>query len=178
MGREVVTLSHHILHHSMRSNEAKQKALAFSIFETIENSPNLQDLLVIATSDTKKALFINNLLITLPDAFAGHSKSKSHSNLFNIMTGWFGTFNGSTQFIAMEAAIKQRQDHFIAHRHKKVNFTRTIGLNWSPATRDQFIAATRTFFLLKLETPYPIVKHWICETDSIEGKWSDYLQND
>ena len=149
----------HNLHHSMRSNESKQKALAFSIFETIENSPNLQDLLVIATSDTKKAFFINNLLIALPDAFAGHShpKSKSHSDLFNIMTAWFGTFNGSTQFIAMEAVIKQRQDHFIAHCHKKIDFTCTIGLNWSPATRDQFIAATRTFFLPKLETPYPIV---------------------
>lgn len=161
----------------MRSKEAREKAQALSIFETIEDSSYLQDLLVIAISDSQKTFFIDKLLVALPQAFAGYSKPPP--GLFHIMTGWFGKFKGSSsQFIAMAAACKQRHDHFIAHRHKKVDFINRIGLNWSPATRDHFIANTRTFFLTKLSTPYPIVQQWICETDSINSKWADYLQND
>jgi hypothetical protein len=160
----------------MRSQEARQKAEALTIFETIQNNSYLQDLLVIATSDSQKAFFIKQLLIVVPNAFNG--RSESSPGLFNIMTVWFGKFKGYGQFSAIDAALKQRQDHFLIHRHKKVDFIQRIGLNWTPAMRDNFLATIKSFHLPKLQTPYPIVKHRICESDVIDSKWRDYLQND
>jgi hypothetical protein len=160
----------------MRSQEARQKAEALTIFETIQNNSYLQDLLVIATSDSQKAFFIKQLLIVIPDAFNG--RSESSPGLFDIMTVWFGKFKGYGQFTAIDAALKQRQDHFLVHRHKKIDFIQRIGLNWSPATRDTFFANIKSFHLSKLQTPYPIVQHRICESNAIDSKWRDYLQND
>ena len=161
----------------MRSQEASQKAKAFTIFETVQNSPYLQDILVIATSDSQKTFFINKLLGALPDAFTG--RTEAPPDLFNIMTIWFGKYKDApSRFSAMDDALKQRQDYFLTHRHKKVDFIRRIGLNWSPATRDEFLKTINTFKISKLETPYPAVKHWMCESDSIDNKWRDYLQKD
>jgi hypothetical protein len=161
---------------AMPSTIAKQKAQAFTIFEAIQNNSYLQDILVITTSDSQKNFFINQLLIVVPDAFTGHSASPP--DLFNLMATWFGRFNGSSRSSAMDTALKQRRDYFITHRHKKVDFINRIGLNWSPIKRDMFFTTIKSFFLPKLETPYPVVKHWICESDAIDSKWRDYLQND
>jgi hypothetical protein len=161
----------------MRSKEARQKAQAFTIFEAVQNSPYLQDILVISTSDSQKTFFINKLLTTLPDAFAG--RTEAPPDLFNIMTIWFGKFkDASSWFSALEAALKQRQDYFVTRRHQKVDFIRYIGLNWSPAIRDVFLQTIKTVKLSKLETPYPPMKHWMCESASIDNKWRDYLEKD
>jgi hypothetical protein len=161
----------------MTSAEARQKELAHPIFQAIEDSSYLQDILVIATSETQKAFFISKLCSAVPGAFAG--RSETPSGLFDIMTIWFGKYKGSSpQFSAVEHALQQRKNHFVIRRHKKLDFIRRIGLDWSPDTREAFLGATRTVFLSKLDIPYPIAKHWICETDEIDHKWRDYLQND
>jgi hypothetical protein len=161
----------------MRSKEAKQREQALPIFQAIQDSSYLQDLLVTATSDVQKTFFIGKLLSTTPDAFAG--RSESPPELFNIMTIWFGKYKGDfSQFSAVEATLQQRKDYSTIHRHKKVDFIRRIGLDWSSATRDSFLGATRTIYLPKLDIPYPVAKHWICETDEVDDKWRDYLYND
>ena len=159
----------------MNSTEAWQIELALPIFQAIQDSSYLQDILVIATSDVQKAFFISKLCIAVPNAFAG--RSEPPSVLFNIMTTWFGKYK-DPQFSAMEHAIQQRRNHIVIRRHKKLDFIHRIGLDWSPDTREAFLGATKTVFLSKLDIPYPIVKHWICETDEINHKWRDYLQND
>jgi hypothetical protein len=161
----------------MRSQEARQKAQAFTIFETVQNSRNLQDILVIATSDSKKSFFIHKLICAHPDAFDG--RTEAPPVLFNIMTTWFGKFKDApSRFSAMDDALKQRQDYFLVQRHKKIDFIRRVGLNWPPATRDEFLKTIKTTKLTKLKTPYPEAKHWICESATIDNKWRDYLQND
>ncbi len=162
---------------TMRSSIASRKAQAFKVFEIIQGSSYLQDLLVIATSPAHKTFFVNKLVITLPDAFAGHTKQPAQ--LFDIMTTWFGQFEDAcVKFDAVAMALKQRQDYFITHRNLKGDFIHRIGLQWSPAARNGFWNSIRVVKLSKLVTPYPPVGHWICETDPIDAKWRKYLEED
>jgi hypothetical protein len=161
----------------MRSQTARNKAQAFKVFETIQVSSYLQDLLVIATSPAQKSFFVNKLLITLPDAFASHSKQPDQ--LFDIMTMWFGQFEDApVKFAAVAMALKQRRDHFITHRNQKVDFIHRIGLQWSPAARNAFWDGIHVVALSRLEDPYPPAGHWVCETDAIDAKWRRYLEED
>ena len=36
----------------------------------------------------------------------------------------------------------------------------------------------KTVYFPKLGTPYPPINQWICESEAIESKWSDYLKHD
>jgi hypothetical protein len=147
------------------------------VFETIQVSSYLQDLLVIATSPAQKTFFISKLVIALPDAFTGHTRQPAQ--LFDIMTTWFCQFkDASAKFDAVAMALKQRQDYFITHRNQKVDFIHRIGLQWSPAARNGFWNGIHVVELSKLVTPYPPVGHWICETDAIDAKWGKYLEED
>ena len=102
----------------MQYTDARQKELALPIFQAIQDSSYLQDILVIATSDAQKTFFISKLLTAVPDAFAGHSEPPS--GLFDIMTVWFGKYKDSSpQFSAMENALQHRKNYFTIRRHKK-----------------------------------------------------------
>lgn len=161
----------------MRSQEARIKAKAFTIFETIEASPQLQDLLTIVTSDNKKSFFIAKLLIALPGAFPGHTESPPE--LFGLLTDWFGYLKDApSRFEAVATALKLRHKHFIDNRNQKLDFIHRIGLNWSPATRDFFLKGLKTVNLPKQKTPYPPINYWMCESDAIDQKWRDYLKYD
>ena len=122
----------------MRYTDARQKELALPIFQAIQDSSYLQDILVIATSDAQKTFFISKLLTAVPDAFAG--RSEPPSGLFDIMTVWFGKYKDSSpQFSAMEDALQQRKNYFTIWQHKKIDFICRIGLDWTPDTRDTFL---------------------------------------
>jgi len=158
-----------------RSKEARQKSLAHLIFQAIQESPHLQDILVIAVSPARKAFFISQLCISIPDVFAG--RTKTPADLFDILTIWFGKYNGS-QFNAVEEALQQRRNYLAIHRSQKHTFIHRIRLDSSPDSRDAFLGAIKIFHISQLGTPYPSVKHWICETDDIDHKWRDFLHND
>ena len=136
---------------TMPSKEARQKALALQIFQTIQNSSYLQSILVTATSDAQKAFFIGELLSTVPGAFSGQSEPPC--GLFNIMTIWFGKYNDGLSFSDVEDALNKRKNYFTVQRHRKTDFIQEIGLDWSPDTRDAFLEAIRTISLVKLDTP-------------------------
>jgi hypothetical protein len=158
-----------------QSTQAKQVDQAHAIFQVVQESPYLQDLIFRATSDVQKTFFINKLLLALPAAFAG--QDASHSDLFGIMTTWSGKYN-SPQFSAMDEALQQRKAYFTGKRHEKREFISRIGLGWLTTTRYVFLQTTRTAFLSELDTPYPLARHWICETDEIDAKWHSYLYDD
>jgi hypothetical protein len=151
-------------------------AQATIIFQTIQDSPPLQDILAIATSPSKKAFFIAKLLITCPDAFAG--RSEPPLQLFDILTVWFGKHKDASKFDAVATAFNHRKLIRLDHRNLKLDFIHHIGLNWSPATRDSFLKGVKTVYLRKLRTPYPVINEWICESDAIDDKWRDYLKHD
>ena len=154
----------------------RQMAQATIIFQTIQDSPPLQDILAIATSPSKKIFFIAKLLIARPDAFAG--RSESPLQLFDILTAWFGKHRDASRFDAVATALNHRRNIREGDRNLKIDFIHRIGLNWSPATRDSFLKGVNTVYLRKLRTPYPAINEWICESDAIDDKWSDYLKHD
>ena len=161
----------------MPSQAHRQKAKAAIIFQTIQDSPHLQDILTAATSDNQKTFFITKLLIALPDAFSG--RTESPPDLFDILTTWFGKFkDASSMFGSVATALKDRRQFFTANRNIKVDFIHRIGLHWSPATRDTFLEGVATILLPKLTTPYPVTKQWMCESDVIDEKWRHYLNYD
>jgi hypothetical protein len=161
----------------MPSLAGRQRAQATIIFQTIQDSPPLQDILTIATSANQKSFFIAKLLIALPDAFS--DRTETPPQLFDIMATWFGKLeDASSRFDAVATAIKHRKQYFTDHRNKKVDFIHRIGLNWSSATRDLFLKGVKTVYLRKRQTPYPPINHWICESEVIDDKWSDYLKYD
>lgn len=162
---------------AMPSQAARQKAKATIIFQTIEDSSALQDILTASTTDNQKKFFISQLLITLPNAFSDCTKTPPE--LFDILTIWFGKVkDASLRFAAVATALKARKQYFVDHRNMKLDFVHRIGLNWSPATRDFFFKGMRTVLLPKLATPYPVRKQWICESDAIDEKWRSYLKHD
>ena len=154
----------------------KQMAQATIIFQTIQNSPPLQDILAIATSPSKKAFFIAKLLITCSNAFAGHTEPPLQ--LFDILTTWFGKHKDASKFDAVATAFNHWKLIHLDHRNLKVDFIHRIGLNWSPATRDSFLKGVKTVYLRKLRTPYPVINEWICKSDAIDNKWHNYLKHD
>jgi hypothetical protein len=155
--------------------ESKQKAFTLTIFETIQGSSQLQDLLTIAISASQKTFFIAKLLIAYPDAFSGHTHPPPE--LFDILTIWWGKFK-EARFDAVATAFNLRRKNFLDNRNIKLDFIHRIGLNWSPHTRDSFFKNVRTVYLPKLSTPYPPVNHWMCETNAIDNKWRNYLKYD
>ena len=74
----------------MPSKTARQKDQATIIFQSIQDSPALQDILAIATSDNQKIFFISKLLAILPNAFLNHTNSPQQ--LFDVLTIWFGKY--------------------------------------------------------------------------------------
>ena len=57
------------------------------------------------TSANQKTFFIDQLLITLPDVFSGHTESPPQ--LFDLLTLWFGKYSGATSsFDAVATALK------------------------------------------------------------------------
>ena len=154
----------------------RQMAQATIIFQTIQDSPPLQDILAIATSPNQKIFFIAKLLFVQPDAFAG--RSEPPLQLFDILTAWFGKHKDASRFDAVATALNHRRNIREANRNLKIDFIHRIGLNWSPATRDSFLKGVNTVYLRKLRTPYPVINEWICESDAIDDKWSDYLKHD
>jgi hypothetical protein len=162
----------------MPSQATRQKAQAAIIFQTIEESSSLQDILTAATTVNQKKFFISQLLIALPNAFSDRTETPPHQ-LFDILTIWFGKFkDASLSFAAVASALKARKQYFIDNRNLKLDFVHRIGLNWSPATRDFFFKGMRTVVLPKLRTPYPVIKQWMCESDVIDEKWRYYLKYD
>jgi hypothetical protein len=161
----------------MPSQAARQMAKASIIFQTIQDNPTLQDILVVATTPSQKSFFIAKLLIALPEAFSDRTEHPPH--LFDILTIWFGKLPGASEkYAVVETALKARKLHFLQHRNNKLDLIHRIGLNWSPATRDSFLMGVETVSLPKLTTPYPPIKRWICESDTIDDKWRSYLQYD
>jgi hypothetical protein len=141
----------------MPSKTLRRKAQATLIFQTIQDSPSLQDILAIATSLKQKIFFIAKLKIALPDPFPG--RTESPEQLFDILTTWFGKYNDqSSRFDAVATAFKHRRLCLINHCNKKVDFIHRIGLNWSPAERDFFLEGVDIVHLPKLGTPYPAIK--------------------
>jgi hypothetical protein len=158
---------------------ARQKAMATIIFQTIQDSYPLQDILTAATTVNQKAFFISKLLIAVPNAFMYSDHRKSPPQLFDILTIWFGKFKfASSKFPAVATALNDRKHHFLDNRNNKVDFIHRIGLNWSPDTRDLFLSGLKPVYLPKLRAPYPPINHWMCESDAIYDKWSDYLKHD
>jgi hypothetical protein len=161
----------------MPSQLSKQMAQATTIFQTIQDSGPLQDLFTIAVSDNQKTFFIDQLLIALPGAFSGRTEAPPH--LFDILTIWFGKLKDApSKFDAVATVIYLRKKYFSDQRNKKLDFIHRIGLNWSPATRDSFLKGVPAFYLPKLRTPFPVIGHWMCESDAIDAKWRDYLEHD
>ena len=151
-------------------------AQATIIFQTIQDSPPLQDILAIATSPNQKTFFIAKLLIICPNAFSG--RTEPPLQLFDILTAWFGKHKDASRFDAVATALNHRRNIREGVRNLKIDFIHQIGLNWSPATRDSFLKGVNTVYLRKLKTPYPVINEWICESDAIDDKWSDYLKHD
>ena len=78
----------------------------------------------------------------------------------------------------MEEALQQQRNYLAIHHSQKRTFIHRISLDSSPDSRDAFLGAIKIFCISQLGTPYPSVKHGICETDDIDHKWHNFLYND
>ena len=159
----------------MRSQSANLKAYQLSLFEAIELSPDLLDLLAAATTPKKKARFITAVLRVVPNAFL---QNKTSEGLFQIFTAWIGQYQAELhdRFPRLGAAIKLRQDWLTSARSTKVQFIRAIGLNWDDIDRDAFLCRIRVVSLSKLRFPYPPRYHWMVESDEIDDKWREHIE--
>jgi hypothetical protein len=118
VGVQIATKHSHILATSYitsqmpsASKARKLRAQQSRAFQAVEDSPKLLDLLEIATSPARQAIFIENLLETLPSAFAQFDKNPEE--LFTIFTAWFGVYPDSNlAFGKIHAAVKHRQMYF------------------------------------------------------------------
>ena len=114
----------------MPSQAARQKAQATIIFQTIENSSALQNILTTSTTVHKKKIFISQHFITIPNAFSNHIETPPE--LFDILTIWFGKVKDALlRFPAVATAFKAWKQYFIDNHNMKLNFVHRIGLNWS-----------------------------------------------
>jgi len=97
----------------MSSKARKLKSAQSKVFTAVESNLKLLDLLEIATSTSRKVIFIETLLEILPTAFDRSDKTKPEE-LFNIFTAWFGNYGDSnTLFTGISAALQHRQHYFI-----------------------------------------------------------------
>ena len=115
----------------MTSRARMLKAAQFEILTAVEANPQLLDLLEIATSTSRKVIFIKALLEILPTAF-DHSDKKNNEELFNVFTAWCGIHSHSnTHFTGISAALQNRKQYFLEMRFKKRQFISDIGLDWT-----------------------------------------------
>lgn len=115
----------------MASRARKLKFAQSKVFTTVEGNRELLDLLEIATSTSRKVIFINALLEILPTAFDRSDKTNPEE-LFNVFTAWFGIYGHSnTLFTGISAALQHRQLYFSEMRFKKRQFISDIGLDWT-----------------------------------------------
>lgn len=129
------------------SSARKLKIQQSQVFQGVEDSPNLLDLLETAISPARQAIFIEKLLEALPSAFAQFDKSPEE--LFTIFTAWFGKFSDPDYpFNKIHAALKYREKYFFDIRKKKKQFMRDIGLDWKEATKAEFFS--KVYFLSDL----------------------------
>jgi len=73
---------------SSHSNAVDTKAQYFFIFDTIEKSPKLLELLAIAGDASSQKFFINTLLKKCPGVFEGLAVNPD--NYFRVLLMWFG----------------------------------------------------------------------------------------
>ena len=76
------------------SKNQKAKAEQSAIFTTVEEDPDLLDLLEIVTSPARKAIFITHLCKSLPGA-SDQLDGKEPAKQFDIFTTWFGNYDQS-----------------------------------------------------------------------------------
>jgi hypothetical protein len=119
----------------MASKGRKDKAEQPKIFSTVETNSQLLDLLEIAITHDRKAIFIRSLIKVLPGAFARFDKPPV--DLFNIFTGWFGKHDQSeTLYPGISAALYHRQTFYLDHRKVKRDFISNIGLDWTAEVKN------------------------------------------
>jgi hypothetical protein len=121
----------------MPSKAEKLKSAQSSIiFPFVEANPRLLDLLEIATSPARKAIFINSLIAFLPTAFATFDKTPEQ--LFNIFTAWYGYYDQICPGI--DAALNRKQEYILETRFNKRIFFVDIGLDWTPDLKSAFFS--------------------------------------
>jgi hypothetical protein len=158
------------------SKNRKAKAEQSAIFTTVEEDPELLDLLEIATSPARKAIFIAQLRKSLPGAF-DRFDGKEPAKQFDIFTTWFGNYHQShTLFLRISGALHQRQRYFLQNRFSKRQFSTSIGLDWTDDDKSAFLGKIRVVYASKLKTPYPPRYHWMVESLAIEQRWKGYIE--
>lgn len=76
----------------MASKATKAESHRSGVCKIIESDSHLLDLLSIATTDAKKAFFIQNLLAIAPTAFDGYDREPDRA--FEMLTRWLGRYSG------------------------------------------------------------------------------------
>lgn len=130
----------------MSSRPRKALAEQFIIFSTVETNSQLLDLLEIATTPDRKAIFIQSLLDILPTAFARFD-SKPPADLFLIFTTWFGKYPESETLLpGITAALHHRQKYYLENRKLKRGFISDIGLDWTANIKNLSISKVSFLF--------------------------------
>jgi hypothetical protein len=132
----------------MPSRARSAKAAQDRLFQAVEGSPKLIELLEMATSTPKKTIFINTLLEILPTAFDSFETSgKQPDDLFALFTSRFGSFpNRQTRFEMVFVALNNRNIYILESRNKKRQFISDIGLDWTPDTKTNFFTKVNTAY--------------------------------
>ena len=129
----------------MATKARKSNSKLFHVFHAVENNYILLDMLEIATSSPRKAIFIDTLKDTLkehlPAAFV-KSGNKSPEDLFKLFTTGFGEDpDYKTTFSRIEAAVQHRKKYFMEKRYKNRLFLRQLGLDWTEARKRIFLSS-------------------------------------
>ena len=121
------------------SKNQKAKAEQSAIFTTVEEDPDLLDLLETATSPARKAIFIAHLHKSLPGAF-DQFDAKEPAKQFEIFTTWFGNYDQShTLFCDISGVLYQWQQYFLQNQFSKRQFSTSISLNWTNDNKSAFL---------------------------------------
>jgi hypothetical protein len=119
----------------MASKGRKDNAEQPALFSTVETNSKLLDLLEIAITRDRKAIFIQSLLQELPTAFGRFDKPLA--DLFVIFTGWFGKQGQSAiLYPRISAALHHRRSFYLDNRKVKRNFITNIGLDWTAEVKN------------------------------------------
>ena len=131
----------------MSSKPRKLKSHKAHLFHALESKPLLLELLETAISSEQKTIFIKAVMKTHPDAFEDFDTGKDHDDLFNLFTGWFGTFvNSDALFPGISAAKQHRHQAILENRLLKLQFISDIGLDWTPDDKAKFISKVNSSF--------------------------------
>jgi hypothetical protein len=129
----------------MASKGRKDKAEQPAVFSTIETNSKLLDLLEIAITPDRKAIFIRSLLQDLPTAFGRFDKPLV--DLFIIFTAWFGKHGQSeTLYPKITAALHHRQKFYLDHRKVKRDFISNIGLDWTAEVKNSSFSKVNSLY--------------------------------